>query len=135
MINPTGTIHWLTGTTMHKAAVDLMNRHLVDWRMSGVGDALRRNAVVDDNLIITLAVNMDVIDDRGVVVNLRRLRRRGAIIMRVRIAEIGRRHKREAACTQPETEAHVHAVALINNAHAGLAGGIGGQRSPAAVSV
>jgi hypothetical protein len=57
------------------------------------GQVLRGNAVVDDDLVVSLASDFDVIDDRGVVVDLRRLSGASADLTRMGITEIIRRHK------------------------------------------
>ena len=68
---------------MRERAVYLVNRHRPDWCLCRTGDVLNGDAVVDDDLIVAAAVDPDVIDDRGVVVDLRRLSRAGAIIPRM----------------------------------------------------
>ena len=78
-------------------------------RSGGGGDMFRRNSAVDEVVI----VNVEVVDHRGVIVNLRYLCRSGAKAARMRVAKIPCRHKRETIHAQTKVESNADVAALV----------------------
>jgi len=81
-------------------------------------DILRRDAGIDDALVA--AVKIEVIDGRGLVVNVRDPIGFDAKTLRMRVTEIPRRHKREDAGAQTKIKTGTDGMALINEPNAGL---------------
>ena len=72
----------------------LAHRNWANRRPGDLGDVLHSNAVVDDGPVV--AVEIEVVDDRRLVVNPPFFPRRDAMTARMQVAEISRRHERVA---------------------------------------
>ena len=82
------------------------------------GDILRRDAGIDDALVAP--VKIDVIDRRGLVVNVRDPICFDAKTLRMGVAKIPCRHKREDTGAQAEVKISTDGMALIHEPDAGL---------------
>ena len=78
-------------------------------------DSFRRDASIDKGPVV--AVEIEVIDDRGVIINLRHLGRCHAIAARVRVAKMSNRHKRETIPTQAEIETDADGEPVIKESN------------------
>ena len=85
------------------------HRHRMNRRVRDCGNVLRGDAAVDERTVV--AVKIEIVDDRRVIVNTRHLGRRAAVAERVRVAEMPRRHEGEAIHRQAEIKTHAHAAA------------------------
>ena len=93
------------------------------------GDVGRRDAGIDDAL--TVAVKIDVVDDRGLIENPRYFTCLDAMPSWMRVAEVLRCHKREGIRIQAPTG--TRGVALVNKSDASLINRSRRQRGPATV--
>ncbi len=96
-------------------------------------DAFRRDAGIDKGPVMT--VEIEVIDDRGVIINLCYLGRRHAIAARMRVAKMSNWHKRETIPTQAEIETDADGESVIKESHTILIHRARRQWRPAAVIV
>jgi hypothetical protein len=80
----------------------------------GGGDMFRRNSAVDEVVI----ANIEVVDHRGVIVNLRYLCWSSAKAVWVRVTKMTDRHKRETIHAQTKVEPNTNAAALVKKADA-----------------
>ena len=103
----------------------------MDGRSGDGGDVFRRNAAVDEIVI----VDVEVVDDRGVIINLRYLGRGHAIAARMRVAKMSNRHKRETIPTQTEIETDADGDPVIKESNTIPIHRARRQRRPAAVIV
>ena len=101
-----------------------------DGCMGDGGDAFRINPPVGQ----AAAVTVEIVDDRGLIVNLRDLGRCRAIMARMRVAKMLYRNKRETICAQTPVETDADGASAIKETDAGLVGCIRRQRRPAAVT-
>jgi hypothetical protein len=92
--------HRTDNTAARAAAVP--DVHLLDCSASGGSDAGRRDAVIDDRVVVSAD---DVVHHRGVVIDHASLMMRHAIAVIAMAAEIVIGHKREAIPRQPERKA------------------------------
>ena len=93
--------------------------------MRRAADLLHRNTVIDDRATVAIVVHVVIIDDCGLVENLRYPFRWGRERARMAIAEMVRGDEDETAGVQPEIKVHSHAPAAIEKSYAGP---IHGQR-------
>ena len=94
-------------------------------------DAFRINPMVDEAVI----THVEVVDDRGVVVNLCCLPWGDAIVVRMRVAKMSNRHERETIPTQAEIETDADGEPVIKESNAFPIHRARRQRRPAAVLV
>lgn len=76
----------------------------------------RRNSAVDEVVI----ANVEVVDHRGVIVNLCYLGRRHTMTAWMRVAKISCRHKRETVYVQTKIESNTDVAALVKETNAFL---------------
>ena len=105
----------------------------MDGGMRAGNDSFRRDAGIDKVSAVT--VEIEVIDDRGVIINLRDLGRRHAIAARMRVAKMSNWHKRETIPTQAEIETDADGEPVIKESHTILIHRAWRQWRPAAVIV
>ena len=96
-----------------------------------IGDVFRVNSMVDEMVIM----NIEVVDDRGAVVNLRYMARCHAIAARMRVAKMPNRHKRETIPAQAEIETDADGDPVKKESNAFPVHRARRQRRPAAVIV
>ena len=94
------------------------------------GDVFRINPVVGQVVTVTV----EIVDDRGLIENLRDLGRCRAIVAWMRIAKMLGRNKRETICAQTPVETDADCASAIKETDAGLVGCKRRQRCPAAVT-
>src|ERR1700722_1428474 len=97
------------------------------------GDALRRNAAVDEGVAAT--IHVEIIDDCRVIINFCHFRPRDSMSARMRIAKIPRRHKCEKVHTQSKIKISAYSRAVVKKSHAFPVNGARWQRRPAAIVV
>ena len=95
----------------------LAHGNRMDRRPRRVGDVPHRDAVVDIGPVVP--VEIEVIDDGGLMVNPWFIPVAHAIVARMRIAKIAGRHKRKAVDGQAKIEVNAHASAVIKEPRAG----------------
>ena len=105
----------------------------MDGGMRAGNDSFRRDAGIDKGPV--MAVEIEVIDDRGVIINLRDLARRHAITAWMRVAKMSNRHKRETVPTQAEIETDTDGEPVIKESNALAIHRAWRQWCPAAVIV
>ena len=111
-------IERLTVVALSYSRTNLVDWNWMDGRARGGGDISNGDAIIDNRVV----VDVEVIDDDGVVINLRQLSRPDAVIARMWIAKMLRRHKGVTIRAQPETKGYAYATAIIDDAHARLIG-------------
>ena len=94
-------------------------------------NAFRRDALVDDGVVVTGDI---MIEDGGVVINLHRLLRWHAILVRTRGAEASPRHKSVRADAKVKAKAKPHGTAVIGEPKTRFVAGCRRQGRPTAVS-
>lgn len=105
----------------------------MDGCMRAGNDSFRRDAGIDKGPVV--AVEIEVIDDRGVIINLRHLGRCHAIAAWVRVTKMTDRHERETIYAQTKVESKTDVEAPIKEAGAFPIHRKWRQRRPAAVIV
>ena len=105
-----------------------MNR--ADRGMSGSGDAVDLNALIDDRFVI---IDDVVVDDGGVVVNLGDLRAWQAAMGKIVVVEIVQRDERIMVRVQTEIEIHSNADTIKAPAETGYKLCVRWQRGPTAI--
>lgn len=78
------------------------------------GDMFRRNSAIDEVVI----ANAEVVDDRGVIVNLRYLCWSSAKAAWVRVIKMTDRHERETIHAQTKVESNTNVAALVKETDA-----------------
>jgi len=107
-----------TPTVPSHASIPGANGHRVNHLSGDRSDILRRDAGVDDALVTPVKIN--VIDGRGLVIDMRDPICFDAKTLRMRVAEIPCRHKREDTGAQAEVKISTDGMALIHEPDAGL---------------
>src|ERR1017187_5243956 len=97
--------------------------------MGRTGDALRAETAIDDAMVI----DVEVVDDRRLVENLRHALRRQTEGARMAVAKMVWRNEYEIVCPQSKVEIHPHAHTPVKEARAGAKDREGRQRRPAAI--
>jgi hypothetical protein len=83
-------------------------------RSGDSGDVFRINSTIDEVVI----ANIEVVDDRGMVVNLRYLRWSGTKAAWVRVTKMTDRHERETIYAQTKVESNADVAVPIKEADA-----------------
>ena len=136
VVTPGPWFCWPAGPPRHGCPVEtpqLTHRDRVNRRPGDVGDMLRLDAAVDDGPVV--AVKIEVVDDRGLIEYPRFVPCLDAKMARMRVAKISGRHKREEIRGQAKIKSNAHAIAAINEAHAGPVNRKRRQWRPAAVII
>ena len=100
-------------------------------RSGDSSDVLWINPMVDEVVV----ANLEVVDDRGAVVNLCHLRSRGAKAAWVRITKVPDRNERETIHVQTKVESNAYVVAPVKKTEAFPIRRKWRQRRPTAVIV
>ena len=119
----------LTAPAVATSVANRADAHRLNRMMRRRTDNRDGNTVVHDGAVVAIVI----VDNRGLVVNLRDLLLRQTIITRMRFAEIADGHERKTIRGQPETKTHRHISAVIGEADAGLIRGVRRQRRPATI--
>ena len=107
-----------------------MNSHGANLRVRHGRNAINRNTVVDDGVVVADDV---IVYDGRVVVNVCDASSRSAIAIRPRIAKTIERHEREAVGAQAKTEAESHGTIMVSETNSRTVTGARWQRRPSAI--